>query len=289
MPALQTHIQNNIHGEPTVDFAKPEVVLLLNQALLLRYYNLQYWEIPPGYLCPPVPGRADYIHHVSDLLGSANYGKMPIGPKINCLDIGTGANLIYPIVGVKAYGWSFTATETDITAFNNARNIVTENASLTNKVVCRHQPNPENIFHGAINPEETFDLVVCNPPFHASQEDALSGSSRKIFNLKGRKTVKPILNFGGKSTELICPGGEKGFISRMIIESKSYANTCFWFTSLVSRKSNLKALEAVLRTMKPTSVKTISMGQGNKSSSILAWTFLTKEQQKIWSTTRFGK
>ena len=33
---------------------------------------------------------------------------------------------------------------------------------------------------------------------------------------------------------------------------------------------------------------TIPMGQGNKTSRIVAWTFLTKEQQKIWKNTKWN-
>jgi 23S rRNA (adenine1618-N6)-methyltransferase len=35
-------------------------------------------------------------------------------------------------------------------------------------------------------------------------------------------------------------------------------------------------------------VKTIPMGQGNKTSRIVAWTFLTKEEQKEWKDERWN-
>ena len=40
----------------------------LNKALLAHFYAVKHWDIPDGFLCPPVPGRADYVHHLADLL-----------------------------------------------------------------------------------------------------------------------------------------------------------------------------------------------------------------------------
>ncbi|MFP1558514.1 RlmF-related methyltransferase [Escherichia coli] len=55
-------------GEQSVDFANPLAVKALNKALLAHFYAVANWDIPDGFLCPPVPGRADYIHHLADLL-----------------------------------------------------------------------------------------------------------------------------------------------------------------------------------------------------------------------------
>jgi 23S rRNA (adenine1618-N6)-methyltransferase len=40
------------------------------------------------YLCPPIPGRADYIHLHSRLLAESNNGIIPKGHGIQGLDIG---------------------------------------------------------------------------------------------------------------------------------------------------------------------------------------------------------
>jgi 23S rRNA (adenine1618-N6)-methyltransferase len=44
--------------------------------LLISYYDIQKWDIP-HYLCPPIPGRADYIHYIADLLAESNNGIIP--------------------------------------------------------------------------------------------------------------------------------------------------------------------------------------------------------------------
>jgi len=67
-PELQGFITLNPVGEQTIDFANPLAVKALNKALLAHFYAVKHWDIPDGFLCPPVPGRADYIHHLADLL-----------------------------------------------------------------------------------------------------------------------------------------------------------------------------------------------------------------------------
>ena len=114
---------------------------------------------------------------------------------------------------------------------------------------------------------------MCNPPFHTSAEEAQKASMRKLKNLKGKQPKKVTLNFGGQSNELWCKGGEARFIKDLVFESKHYAKQCQWFTTLVSKASNLKNIYADLKRVKAKKVKTIEMGQGQKSSRIVAWSF----------------
>ena len=289
-PALSSFVQLNIHGNETIDFTKPEAVKALNKALLQYHYNITFWDIPEHYLCPPIPGRADYIHHMADLLQVHNYGTIPTGTeKITCLDIGVGANCVYPIIGINEYNWSFIGVDIDSVAVESAKEIVNQNAVLKGKVDIRLQPNPKDTFYGAITKDEIVDITICNPPFHASLEEATKGTVRKVWNLSGDKSVKPILNFGGQNTELWCEGGEKRFIRDMIRERKKFGEHCFWFSTLVSKQSNLKGIYETLKAVEAVAIETIPMGQGNKSSRIVAWTFLTKEQQKAWKDMRWNK
>ena len=67
----------NQFGDESVDFANPAAVKALNRALLRQDYGLDYWDIPAGYLCPPIPGRADYVHYLADLLAADRGGGAP--------------------------------------------------------------------------------------------------------------------------------------------------------------------------------------------------------------------
>lgn len=286
-PELTPFVRPNIYDDETIDFADPEAVKMLNQALLKHYYGVEHYDIPENYLCPPIPGRADYIHHIADVLSTSNYGSIPTGKKIKCLDIGVGANCIYPIIGHQEYGWSFVATDIDPVALDAAKNIVESNSFLQGQVEFRLQEEPTDIFYGIIQPEEQFDLSICNPPFYGSADEAREASLRKLSNLKGKPVSEVVRNFGGHNNELWCKGGESAFIAQMIRQSRRFSTSCFWYSTLVSKQSHLKAAYQALKTAGALEVKTIPMGQGNKSSRLLAWTFLPKEQQKNWINTRW--
>jgi len=279
---LAQYVIVNKFGDESIDFFNPEAVKMLNKSLLKHFYNILYWEIPSSYLTPPVPGRADYIHYIADLLSKSNNYKIPKGNKINCLDIGVGANCIYPIIGNAEYGWSFVGFDIDSASIESAQRIVDSNPSLKGNIDLRLQSNPENIFRGIIRKGEKFDLSICNPPFHSSLADAQSGSLRKLKNLKKKKISKVSLNFGGQSNELWCKGGEKSFVKNMINESKLFSTSCLWFTSLISKESNLKSIYKSLEDVAVTEVKTIPMGQGNKKSRIIAWTFFSEGERRAW-------
>jgi len=281
-PELASFVTLNSYNDESIDFFDPKAVKMLNKALLKHYYGIACWDIPENYLCPPIPGRADYIHHIADVLGSSNKGKIPAGSQIKCLDIGVGANCIYPIIGNKEYGWSFIGSEIDTVAIESAKRIIEENPLLKGKIEIRLQRNPRDIFNGIIQKDEFFDLTICNPPFHASLAEAQSGTLRKLTNLSHKKITKPILNFGGQNSELWCEGGEERFVKEMIFQSKQFSVSCLWFSTLLSKTSSLKGVEEALKRVEAVEVKVIPMGQGNKKSRIVVWTFLAGEQQKKW-------
>lgn len=289
VPELKSHVRVNDFGNESIDFSDPRAVKLLNQALLSHYYGIKHWDLPDENLCPPVPGRADYIHHLADLLGGSNGGVIPTGDTITCLDVGTGASCIYPLLGVAEYGWRFIASDIDPRSIASARKIVDSNASIKDKVECRLQKDPKAIFQGILTKEERIDITICNPPFHASLDEAQKGTRRKVKNLTGKRARTPALNFSGISNELITEGGEYGFIQQMIRESKAFSKSCFWFSTLVAKHSHLKGIYKLLQESEAGPVKTISMGTGNKISRIVAWTFLSKEEQKAWSGARWKK
>ncbi len=279
---LADFVSVNKYGDESIDFANPAAVKTLNKALLKHFYQIDFWDIPAGYLCPPIPGRADYLHYAADLLASSRQQAIPTGKKIKVLDIGVGANCIYPIIGHQEYGWSFVGSDIDEVAVRSAKNIVEVNPSLKNAVEIRLQPDQSAIFKHIIHKEERFDLTICNPPFHASAAEAQAGSQRKVRNLGHKNYAKPVLNFGGQHSELWTKGGEVAFVGQMIEESKLFKNQCFWFTSLVSKSENLPAIYAMLTRAGVTETRTNNMSTGNKVTRIVAWTFLTVDQQATW-------
>lgn len=261
-PSLKEHVIVNRFGDESIDFDNPLSVRVLNASLLLHFYGIKNWIIPQDYLCPPIPSRVDYIHHVADLFKGAK--------KLSGIDIGCGANCIYPLVGHKIYDWSFVATDIDPVALETAGQIIHDN-HLEKHIDLRLQTEAGKVFGGVIKHNESFDFSLCNPPFHSSAEEAMAGTERKRKNLK--LVEKQKLNFGGKSTELWCEGGEKEFISKMIFESARRTHLVTWFTTLVSKELNLPPLEQKLQSVGCKNVKIINMFMGQKKSRILAWSW----------------
>ncbi|OOV29406.1 23S rRNA (adenine(1618)-N(6))-methyltransferase [Flavobacterium sp. LM5] len=282
LPELNSFVGNNEHQIQTLDFSSPEAVKALNKSLLIAYYDLKYWDIPNDFLCPPIPGRVDYVHYLADLLAESNNGIVPRGENVQGLDIGMGANCIYPILGNAVYGWSFVGTDIDEKAIQNCKQIIEKNPKLIDAVSLQLQTEPRFIFKNIMEPEDKFAFTICNPPFHNSKEEATKVAVRKVNNLENKRITTPVLNFGGQNAELWCPGGELGFITQMIYESAKYPMQCLWFTTLVSKQSHLNSLYKTLNKVHAATIKTIDMAQGQKTSRILAWTFLTEKQQKEW-------
>jgi len=272
-------VRSNEFGDASIDFSNPQAVKALNQALLKQFYAILIWDIPKQYLCPPIPGRADYLHYIADLLGNLNSGVIPKGELVNMLDIGVGANVIYPLIGNHEYGWRFVGADIDSNALKNAQKIVDANA-LSDQIELRLQTSPVSFFKGVIKEGEFYNLTMCNPPFHASLAQAQAGTQRKWRGLdktvsKSRLVNKSaVLNFGGKSNELYCEGGEKAFVTAMINESKQFSTQCLWFTTLISKATSLPSVYSALKKVNAVEVKTIEMTQGQKQSRIVAWTFI---------------
>ncbi|WP_196888572.1 23S rRNA (adenine(1618)-N(6))-methyltransferase RlmF [Aureivirga sp. CE67] len=263
---IKSFVKPNKFGNLSIDFSDSKAVFEFNKALLKTYYQISFYTIPKENLCPPIPGRVDYIHHLKDLLSSLKK------EEITGLDIGTGANCIYPILGSSVYNWKFIATDISKKSLYNAEKIVKRNTSLKKNIKFRLQKDSNAIFNNIIKKEDYFDFTMCNPPFHDSQEAALAGTQRKWKNLKEEKNNSN-LNFGGIDNELWYEGGEKSFLHKMIKESTFYKKQVGWFTTLVSKKENVKSMKKSLEKFGAKEFKIIEMQQGNKITRVVAWRF----------------
>jgi len=288
-PELRPFVKVNEFDVEAVNFSDPDAVKTLNKALLKLHYGVEGWDIPEGYLCPPIPGRADYIHYIADLLGESNKGEIPTGKKIKILDIGTGANCIYPAIGSSVYGWSFVGTDIDPIAIRSAKDIAAANKPLKHRVLFRQQTNKHNVFKGIILQDEGFDATICNPPFHASLQEAQLATINKWNKLTSYGKPSTALNFGGQKKELWYPGGEAAFIKLIIEQSALVAKQCLWFTTLVSKKFTLPGVYKALKKAGVVEERTINMSQGQKVSRIVAWTFFNEAERTEWAETWWRK
>lgn len=261
-PPLKPFVFINEYGSRTIKFADNEAVKALNTALLKEHFGIMHWDIPDNNLCPPVPGRLDYLLHIADLL--------PPKEDIRLLDIGTGANLIYPILATRHFNWKCTASEVNLESLSNAQEIINKSPELKD-IELRHQQFKSHILEYIILEDDFFDVVVCNPPFFKNRTDAEKSNLRKFQNLE--LVEENTKNFGGLSNELWYKGGEEAFIKTMAGESIRFKEQVHWFTAIVSQKENLKNIKRAINKTKPSEVKIVEMEHGNKQSRFIAWTF----------------
>ena len=251
--------------ENTVDWSSPDAVSCLNKALLMQHYGISSaYSVPAPYLSAGVPGRADYVHHLlADLVDAPGRGDATL----RGLDIGTGANAIFPLIATHKYpNVEIVGTDIDAAALAVASLNVQCSPSAARRVTLRLQPSARSIFANVIHPGEHFAFTMCNPPFHASLAAAQAATARKARNLSSGR------NFAGDK-ELYCEGGELGFITRMMGESAQHRQSLGWVTTLVSAGSNLAALERVLAGLSVRRVEVVPLEAGHKSTRILAWRF----------------
>jgi len=275
-PELKEFVFINSYGTETIDFANPEAVKAINTALLFKYYNITFWDFPNDNLCPPIPGRVDYIHYLNDLLTSSGIKK-----NISILDIGTGASCIYPLLGNAEYGWQFVGTDIDKKSLDRAGKIIKKN-KLEEFISLKQQKDSTHIFKGILGVNNKFSATMCNPPFYRSQQEAMEANARKLEGLGDRNDSKT-RNFSGKQQELWYKGGEKAFVHTYLYESSMFKTQCFWYTTLVSKKENVQSMYDSLTKLGATEIKTIPMHQGNKVTRVVAWTFLSDKEQKEWN------
>ncbi|WP_298778775.1 23S rRNA (adenine(1618)-N(6))-methyltransferase RlmF [uncultured Polaribacter sp.] len=259
-PSLKEFVIKTKFDSLSIDFSNPESVKELNKALLFTYDKITNWDFPDENLCPPIPGRLDYIHHLADLLS--------LEEEVTVLDIGTGATCIYPLLGVAEYNWSFVATDIDLDSLDTAQDIIDDN-NLEAKIKLRQQFNEQQILKDIIKEDDLFSAIMCNPPFFKSAEEAQGANKRKNKNL-GNNAVR---NFSGNNNELWYVGGEKAFLHNYLYESSLYKKSSKWFTSLVSKKENVESLEKSSKKLGVKEFKVIPMSQGNKVTRIACWTF----------------
>ena len=264
---MKPYIFKNEFGDFSIDFTNASVVKQLNKTLLNSYYTIN-WDLPDSNLCPPIPGRADYIHTIAEFIESKGLQH----EKLCCLDIGTGASLIYPIIGICEYGWNFIASDINKKSIQWAKRIQSTNDPRLKNIDLRQQKNSNYIFRNLLRHTDFVDVVVCNPPFYTSKEEAVQTNLRKVTQL-GNEDTTTKFNFSGQSNELWCEGGELHFIAKMIDESQMFKKQIRYCSSLVSKKENLEKLVAILIQKKVSMHEVLTISHGNKKSRVLVWAF----------------
>ncbi|KAK8919048.1 hypothetical protein KSP39_PZI021274 [Platanthera zijinensis] len=219
--------------------------------------------------------------------------------RIRGFDIGTGANCIYPLLGAALLGWSFVGSDVTVVALEWAKRNVESNPHLLELIEIRDASDQFSCGHfmssasdivnedhqelldikksgtlpvlaGVVKDGEIFEFCMCNPPFFESIEEA---------------GLNPKTSCEGTPEEMVYPGGERAFITRIIEDSVGLKLSFRWFTTMVGRKANLKSLISKLREVVVSIVKTTEFVQGHTTRWGLAWSFIPPSKAFISSNT----
>ena len=245
----------------TLDFGDQKVSIALTRAILRDAFEIEM-EIPRDRLCPPVPNRVNYIEWLHEILNiklvDPKTGKVRDVPKrFRGLDVGIGASCIYPLLGHRMYGWNFVGTDIDRKSFDYAMRNVKRNGFEKHIDLKLVKPDDDLIPATAVN---TLDFCMCNPPFFENEDEVSPHPSRTCF--------------AGANNEMITRGGEKEFVSRMIENSKKHGTKLRWYTSMLGKKSSIKALIRKLRTEnRVKEIVSSAFVQGQTRRWGLAWSF----------------
>ena len=240
------------------DWSNNELSLLMDKSILNYYFNIKYYDIPKGFLIPPIPSRINYINLINSIITKLIKDidiKNIIG-----IDIGTGANIIYPILGYSIYKWKFICTEINKEAYNNAKLILQKN-NLENNINIIKQNNKDNIFISILNRENKYIFSMCNPPYY-NYENEIKLEDKKRDNE---------YNFD----EIYYKNGEFGFFQRYFEESICYKNNVFLYTILIGKKINAENIYNKLSSYSDI-IKIYIMQKiltGNNVRYIIYWSF----------------
>ncbi|KAI0466026.1 hypothetical protein F4859DRAFT_340840 [Xylaria cf. heliscus] len=254
-----------------LDFTSPAAVMQLTKTLLKEDFGLQI-NLPSDRLCPPVPNRHNYILWLKDLLDStaASYSEQyEPERKVTGLDIGTGASLIYPLLGcAQRSAWCFIATDIDAESLSSARANAHLNHLESRIRVVDRVPSGPIIPLNELN-MNSIDFVMVNPPFYVSDKE--------LLDLAAQKSQPPHSACTGAPVEMVCEGGEVRFIQRMIDESLVLRGRVQWYTAMLGKQSSLEVLIEILKKHKINNFAVTTFIQGSKTRRWgLAWSFLSK-------------
>ncbi|OTA63261.1 DUF890 domain-containing protein [Hypoxylon sp. EC38] len=256
-----------------LDFADPKSVMQLTKTLLKLDFGLVV-DLPMDRLCPPVPNRHNYIIWLKELLDSSSSPYTGPARNVVGLDIGTGASLIYPLLGcTQRPSWSFIATDVDAKSLAYAH----KNARLNN-LESRIHVVGRSVIDCLIPLDdlglETIDFVMVNPPFYTSEAE--------LMDLARQKSRPPNTACTGAPIEMVCDGGEIGFVRRIINESLVLGERVQWYTSMVGKQSSLAVLIDTLKSHGVSNYAVTAFIQGNKTRRwAIGWSFGSRRAEPV--------
>ena len=185
------------------------------------------------------------------------------------LDIGAGASCIYSLLAcASAPGWRMHATDIDAHSLLHAQRNVDANEAVVGSRIKLHRSASaqEPLIPLEKLGVDRLDFVMCNPPFYSSPEDMASAY--------GSKAMPPSAVCTGSTNEMICSGGDIGFVGRILDESLRLRGRVQWYSSMLGRLASVQMLVARLRENGIANFAVTNLKAGRKTRRwAVAWSF----------------
>jgi 23S rRNA (adenine1618-N6)-methyltransferase len=255
-----------------LDFQDPSTLQSLSKAILKVDFDLEL-SLPDNRLCPPIPNRWNYVSWIQGLLDSTSpsySNKYEAEREVVGLDIGTGASGIYAMLCMKSRpNWTMCATDIDKASFESAAANFAKNNLLSRTKMLHTTPEMPLIPVDALGTQQ-LDFTLCNPPFFSDFKDmekSLSGEG---------KATGPNAICTGANNEMVCPGGDLGFVTRIVNESLILRDKVTWYTSMLGKLSSAKSIVELLKSHGITNWAVGVLDPGTKTGTkrwVVAWSF----------------
>lgn len=177
-----------------------------------------------------------------------------------------GASCIYPLLGCASRpNWRFACTEVDDKSLEFAETNIRLN-NYENRILVRQNTPEKPIMALDLLGLERADFCMCNPPFFGSKEEQEKGRTSK--------DKPPLAVCTGAEVEMICPGGEAAFVSRMFEESRVLGTRIQWYSSMFSSFANANLFTTKLKKEQIGNWACTSLIPGNATRRwVVAWSF----------------
>ena len=186
------------------------------------------------------------------------------------MDSGTGASCIYPLLGCAEHkNWKFLATDIYEPSIKCAKENIARN-KLADRIIVQQTTQEHVVPLDYLQAKDTttvFHFLMCNPPFYSSKKD--------FHQSRQEKAQDPFMVCTGADHEMITPGGELDFVTRMFQESLIVKHRVHWFSCLLGKKADLKEIQSRLEKEEAVSqIRTYAtLDSGRTRRWIIAWSF----------------
>ena len=236
-PYIKPYVRINKYLDLDYQWDSNEALILLNKCLFQHYFGVVYnFPVDATFLVPRLPIRLKYLCWIEKIMKAQRekgLREKSCYDQVTGLDIGTGANLVQPLIGKSIFDWNFLATEINKESYIQAEKILNQNQEYVNSIELRKVDKgilKDNIEKN----DEKIDFLCCNPPFYSNKE---------------QKELIEKTNFVGHDSEIYYKHGEIGFMYDQINDSVEYIEKIGQYTCFIQKIDSVHQIQQKVKSL----------------------------------------